>query len=223
MSKTILAFDSSMSNCSISLLYKNYIYNNNRICNKNQTKYILPMIQTILKKNSLHLNEIDIIAISKGPGNFIGTRTTIAIAQGLSLGLNIPIIALSTTLIIAEQAFRMFNANRVLIILKINNTEMYVIKYIKNKKNYWNNKKSKRIFNIEETVKILYTLKQKWIVIGNNLELFSENIYKNLIFKHIDFPKSEFIISLYLSHKRYRKHTTFHTILPIYFKKILFK
>jgi len=222
MSKTILAFETSISNCSVSLLYKNCIYNDNKICNKNQTQYILPMIKKILKKNSVCLNEIDIIAIPKGPGNFIGTRTAIAIAQGLSLGLRIPIISLSTTLIIAEQAWKTFKQPRILIILKITETKIYLVQHEKMQKNYWKTINSKKIFTISEVIKKMYSLKNKWIVIGDNLKLFSQDVYKNLKFANVSFPKSEFIISLYLSNSRYKKCQLSHTIFPIYFQKSIF-
>ncbi|XBC42087.1 MAG: tRNA (adenosine(37)-N6)-threonylcarbamoyltransferase complex dimerization subunit type 1 TsaB [Buchnera aphidicola (Meitanaphis elongallis)] len=216
MSETILAFDSSMSNCSVAVLHKNNVYSKNKICNKNQTKYILPMIKQALEINSLNLNEISVIIISKGPGDFIGIRTTIAVAQGLTLGLDIPIIAFSTISIMVEQAWKKFKKNKILILLKKNNTQVCFIQYVKNKEHLGIDKKYVQILAIEETAKKLLTLNDSWIIIGNCLSLFSKNIYKNLIFTNISFPQSKFIISLYLSYKNCQKHNLFHNISPIY-------
>ncbi|XBC37973.1 MAG: tRNA (adenosine(37)-N6)-threonylcarbamoyltransferase complex dimerization subunit type 1 TsaB [Buchnera aphidicola (Floraphis choui)] len=219
MNKTILAFDSSFSNCSVSLLYKNNVYSKKKICSKNQTKYILPMIKKILEVNTIKLHEIDIITISKGPGNFIGIRTTIAIAQGIALGLNIPIVSFPAALIMAEQAWKIFDKKKILVIFKIDDSRIYLMQYIKNQQQYWTKKKSKTILTLKEVINKLYILRTPWVIVGNCLELFSKNIYKNLIFTNITTPQSEFIISLYLSHKCYRRCNFSKKIFPIYFQK----
>ncbi|XBC38497.1 MAG: tRNA (adenosine(37)-N6)-threonylcarbamoyltransferase complex dimerization subunit type 1 TsaB [Buchnera aphidicola (Melaphis rhois)] len=219
-SKTILAFDASISDCSVSLLYKSNVYNKNKKCDKNQTQYILPMIKTMLNVNSVNLSEINILTISKGPGSFVGIRTTIAIAQGLALGLSIPIFALSTSRIIAEYAWNTFKLNKILVVLKINKNKIYLAKYTKNTRQNWIKKQYEGMCTIEEITKILSSLKKNWIIIGNVLELFSKNILKkNLILKNISSLKSQFIISLYLSSTHYQKHKSYFDISPIYFPK----
>ncbi|XBC43120.1 MAG: tRNA (adenosine(37)-N6)-threonylcarbamoyltransferase complex dimerization subunit type 1 TsaB [Buchnera aphidicola (Meitanaphis flavogallis)] len=222
MYNTILAFDSSISNCSVALLHKNNIYRKNKLCNKNQTKYILPMIKQLLIENYITLNEIDIILISKGPGNFIGTRTTIAVAQGLALGLKIPIIAFPTTLIMAEQAWKMFHNNKVLVLLKINNSLLYVIQYVKNEKCYWTQQTSEIILSIEQTIRKISTFQTPWIIVGNSSKLFLNNVCKHLIVTNIAFPQSEFIISLYLSHKIYQNYKNSYKISPMYYRQIIY-
>ncbi|XBC40559.1 MAG: tRNA (adenosine(37)-N6)-threonylcarbamoyltransferase complex dimerization subunit type 1 TsaB [Buchnera aphidicola (Nurudea yanoniella)] len=217
MSKTILAFHSSYFDCSISLLHNNNIYHENKKCNQNQTIYILPMIKNILKINFINLHEIKIIAISTGPGNFIGIRTSIAIAQGLSLGLNIPIVTLPAPLIMAEQVWKTLNKNRVLMISKKNNQDMYLEKYVKREENFWIKKKSKKILSIKEVQKKLSSLRKSWTIIGNYSKLISKNIYKNLIFSNIYSPNAQFIITLYLSNKRYQKSSLSYKIFPRYF------
>lgn len=222
MYNTILAFDSSISNCSVALLHNNNIYSKNKLCNKNQTKYILPMIKQLLIENYITLNEIDIILISKGPGNFIGTRTTIAVAQGLALGLKIPIIAFPTTLIMAEQAWKTFHKNKVLVLLKINNNLLYVIQYIKNDKRYWIQKTSEIILSVEQTIRKISTFQTPWIIVGNFSKSFLNNVYKHLIVTNIEFPQSEFTISLYLSHKIYQNYKNSYKISPIYYRQTIY-
>ncbi|XBC39028.1 MAG: tRNA (adenosine(37)-N6)-threonylcarbamoyltransferase complex dimerization subunit type 1 TsaB [Buchnera aphidicola (Nurudea shiraii)] len=217
MSKNILAFNSSLFCCSISLLYQGNIYNKIKKCNKNQIVHILPMIQTMLKENYIDLHEIEIIAISTGPGNFIGIRTSIAIAQGLSLGLNVPIASFPTPLILAEEAYNTFNKHRIIMIMKTNNKNVYLEKYTKNKDKIWTKKKSKKTFSIQEIYEKLSYLKKTWILVGDIFGIKSTEVHKNLIISNIQFPKSQFIITLYLSNKYYQKYSFSYKIFPRYF------
>ncbi len=57
----------------------------------NKTQIILPMIDKILKKHSLELENLSEISINVGPGSFTGLRIGLAIANALSFVLKIPI------------------------------------------------------------------------------------------------------------------------------------
>ncbi|MDP2585444.1 MAG: tRNA (adenosine(37)-N6)-threonylcarbamoyltransferase complex dimerization subunit type 1 TsaB [Candidatus Levybacteria bacterium] len=62
-----------------------------KIINSNKTQIILPMIDKILKKHSLGLEDLSGININVGPGSFTGLRIGLAIANALSSTLRIPI------------------------------------------------------------------------------------------------------------------------------------
>jgi len=57
----------------------------------NKTQIILPMIDEVLKKHEVKLENISEIQVNVGPGSFTGLRVGIAIANGLSFALKIPI------------------------------------------------------------------------------------------------------------------------------------
>lgn len=57
----------------------------------NKMQIILPMINKILKKNSVKLEEISAIQVNAGPGSFTGLRVGLAIANSLSFVLKIPV------------------------------------------------------------------------------------------------------------------------------------
>lgn len=75
-----------------SQLIAEYTMNNK----KTHSQTLLPMISEIVKASELDMNEVDAIAISRGPGSFTGLRIGSATAKGLGLALNKPIVEVST-------------------------------------------------------------------------------------------------------------------------------
>ncbi len=51
----------------------------------------LPVVERLLKKNNIEINEINELKINKGPGSFTGLRVGTAIANALGFLLKIPI------------------------------------------------------------------------------------------------------------------------------------
>ena len=60
-------------------------------------------IEQVLKESNLQPKAIKAIAISAGPGSYTGLRIGVATAKGLCYGWDIPLIALPTLRILAEQ------------------------------------------------------------------------------------------------------------------------
>lgn len=56
---------------------------------------LLPMIERLLKENSLAVDDIDLFAASAGPGSFTGVRIGAATLKGLAFGKNRPCVAVS--------------------------------------------------------------------------------------------------------------------------------
>ena len=65
---------------------------------------LLPAIHALLAEAGLKLADIDAIAFGQGPGAFTGLRTSCAVAQGLGFGLDRPLLALDSLLVVAEDA-----------------------------------------------------------------------------------------------------------------------
>jgi len=51
----------------------------------------LPVVDKLLKKNNLSIEEVDKIRINKGPGSFTGLRVGVAIANALAFLLKISV------------------------------------------------------------------------------------------------------------------------------------
>tara|TARA_B100000780_G_scaffold254539_1_gene202722 strand:+ start:1429 stop:2046 length:618 start_codon:yes stop_codon:yes gene_type:complete len=75
---------------------------------KNDKKYshstkLHIFIQEVLKESNISIKELSSIAVSKGPGSYTGLRIGIAAAKGLCYALDIPLISVSTLLVLAKQ------------------------------------------------------------------------------------------------------------------------
>ena len=63
---------------------------------KESTSSALPLcIHKILEKNSIHINKMDYIATTIGPGTFTGIRVGLSLSQGLAYSLGIPIVPIN--------------------------------------------------------------------------------------------------------------------------------
>lgn len=65
---------------------------------------LIPAAQALLQRAGLRWSDLDGIAFGRGPGAFTGVRTACAVAQGLALGLNLPVLSLDSLMIVAEDA-----------------------------------------------------------------------------------------------------------------------
>jgi tRNA threonylcarbamoyladenosine biosynthesis protein TsaB len=58
----------------------------------------------LLAAAGLTLDALDAVAFGQGPGAFTGLRTACAVAQGLAFGLDIPVLAVDSLMLVAQDA-----------------------------------------------------------------------------------------------------------------------
>lgn len=78
---------------------------------KTHSETMLPMIDEVVRMTETNLEEIDAIAVSKGPGSFTGLRIGSATAKGLGLALNKPIISVPT---VDAMAFQLWGTDKLI-------------------------------------------------------------------------------------------------------------
>ncbi len=61
-----------------------------------QAEQLIPMIEDLLKQANISKNQIEVIAVCRGPGSFTGVRIGLAVAKMLSRVLNIPCLGFTT-------------------------------------------------------------------------------------------------------------------------------
>ncbi len=67
----------------------------------NHSEKLLKIIDTMLNLASWTKDKIEAIAVSTGPGSFTGLRVGIATAKGLALGLQVPVVGVSSLKVLA--------------------------------------------------------------------------------------------------------------------------
>lgn len=71
---------------------------------KTHSEQLLPMIDQLLTLCECSLSEIDVLAVSLGPGSFTGIRIGVATVKGLAQALNKPVVGVNSLEALAWQA-----------------------------------------------------------------------------------------------------------------------
>lgn len=99
----VLALDTSSIVASVAvmndgILLGEYTLNHN----KTHSQKLVPIIQQLLSDLELEPFDIDLFAVSKGPGSFTGLRIAITTAKAMAYALDKPIIGVPTLDILAH-------------------------------------------------------------------------------------------------------------------------
>ena len=93
----ILAVDSSALVASAALCEDERLLAEYTLNNKNtHSETLLPMIESLLSFFSLEVGDVDIFAVSSGPGSFTGVRIGAATVKGLAFASGKPCVGVST-------------------------------------------------------------------------------------------------------------------------------
>jgi tRNA threonylcarbamoyladenosine biosynthesis protein TsaB len=102
----ILALDAATEACSVALLSGEESLGRAAQRGPANAEQILGMVDALLAQGQLSLSMLDGIAASIGPGSFTGVRMSVAVAQGLAFGADLPVIPVTTLEALAYQAMR---------------------------------------------------------------------------------------------------------------------
>jgi len=92
----LLAFETATEACSLAVFNDGHVLERFQIAPRRHAELALPWAQALLAEAGFARSQLDAVAISRGPGAFTGVRLGIALAQGIALGLDIPVIPVST-------------------------------------------------------------------------------------------------------------------------------
>jgi tRNA threonylcarbamoyladenosine biosynthesis protein TsaB len=98
----ILGFDTSTRSGSVAILENEellaeVIFHQS----KTHSERLLPSIKYLLQDSALHLDDMDAIAVTAGPGSFTGLRIGLSTLKGLGWALEKPLLGISTLIALA--------------------------------------------------------------------------------------------------------------------------
>jgi tRNA threonylcarbamoyladenosine biosynthesis protein TsaB len=100
----LLAFETATEACSVALWIDGEVRERFELAPRRHAELSLPWAEQLLADAGIAKSQLDAIAVGRGPGAFTGVRLAIALAQGIALALDRPIVAVSTLAALAMQA-----------------------------------------------------------------------------------------------------------------------
>lgn len=130
----LIAIETTGAACSVALQYPTDsgsvdLYEHTRIAPRQHNALILEMTESLFYSSGVTAKDLDAIAFSAGPGSFTGVRIGAAVAQGIALGLNLPVIRIPTSELMAEQIRRRCSAGGVVTVRPSRKGWIYVARY----------------------------------------------------------------------------------------------
>lgn len=101
---TILHLETATKQCSVALARKGKLLASRRLLNDSfsHSEKLHTFINEVLEETATAPNQLDAIAVSKGPGSYTGLRIGVAAAKGLCFALDLPLIALNSLEILIQ-------------------------------------------------------------------------------------------------------------------------
>ncbi|MGI8560356.1 MAG: tRNA (adenosine(37)-N6)-threonylcarbamoyltransferase complex dimerization subunit type 1 TsaB [Luteimonas sp.] len=100
----LLAFETATEACSVALWLDGTVRERFEVAPRRHAELALPWAERLLAEAGVVKSQLDAIAVGRGPGAFTGVRLAVALAQGIALALDRPVVAVSTLAVLAAGA-----------------------------------------------------------------------------------------------------------------------
>jgi len=121
----LLALETATEACSAAVWVDGVVRERYELAPRRHAALILPMIESVFAEAGLIMNQLDAIAVGRGPGAFTGVRIAIGIAQGLAFAADLPVVPVSTLAALALGAARETGQTRIATALDARMGEVY--------------------------------------------------------------------------------------------------
>ena len=121
----LLAIETSSDVGSVALLVGENLAQQHIATPREQTERILPIIGELLATAGVSLKDLDGIAFGRGPGSFTGLRVAAAVAQGLGLAVDVPLLPVSSLAAMAQGRWRTDRQKRSLVCIDARMGEVF--------------------------------------------------------------------------------------------------
>ncbi|MEG9487463.1 tRNA (adenosine(37)-N6)-threonylcarbamoyltransferase complex dimerization subunit type 1 TsaB [Mannheimia indoligenes] len=196
MMTTILALDTATEACSVALLHNGKISTLDEISPRSHTQRILPMVDELLTQANIQIKDINYLVFGRGPGSFTGVRVGVSVAQGLAMGANLPIVAVSNLKAMAEEAYQKLGAENVIALIDARMNEVYFAQFSRNG-DEWNEIVAEQVCSPEAAIQ-QFQLIETTVVVGTGWAAYSQFSEQNLplVVSEITLPSSRYMLSI---------------------------
>ncbi len=101
----LLAVDTATEACSAALYIDGEVLERFEMAPRTHTQLIMPMIDSLMAEAGLEPRQLEGLAFGRGPGSFTGVRIATGVIQGIALGLDLPVVPVSTLAALAQDYF----------------------------------------------------------------------------------------------------------------------
>lgn len=211
----ILAVDTSSAICSVAILDDDKLIDKNELDDgKTHSENLMPLLDGLLKRNSLDIKDIEMIACTVGPGSFTGIRIGVATIKPIAEVLNVKVASVMSLEALARNVE---NKEIIVSLIDARNNQVYAGIFDKN----YNKKEEYIADDINEVIKVLEKYETITFV-GNGAILHKELLTNSL--KNVEFVENNKQTAENVGKIGYKKYLenelcTADTIMPVYLRK----
>ena len=193
---TILALDTATEACSVALLHNGKISTLDEISPRSHTQRILPMVDELLTQANIQIKDVNYLVFGRGPGSFTGVRVGVSVAQGLAMGANLPVVAVSNLKAMAEEAYQKLGAEKVIALIDARMNEVYFAQFERNGEQ-WNEVETEQVCSPEKAIS-QFQVSENVVVVGTGWGAYSQFSEQNLplVVSEITLPSAEYMLSI---------------------------
>ena len=153
---------------------------------KTHSEKLMPLIEKLLEDMEIEIKDIDVIAISEGPGSYTGLRIGASIGKSLAYAINVPIANVPT---MKSLASNLYASDKFIVpVMDAKSGRVYSGIY------KWENEnlitvKEQFPANMDELLEILNQCTEPIILCGDGSENYKNIFTENLKIKHTFAPK----------------------------------
>lgn len=216
----ILGMDTSSVNATVAVmndkkLVAEYIISNDRT----HSVIIMPLLEDMLKKSGLSLDDVDVFAVATGPGSFTGLRIGIASVKTLSQAKKKPVVGINSLESIAAN-LSMCDNTIVCPIINARHNEVYNALYENGKEIA-----SPRVIELDELLCELEKMGKKVIFCGDGILTYGEyiesknNFLWTLAPSHLSMQKASSLCYCACNRAQVDDFDNLYTLAPLYLRR----
>ena len=216
----LLCIETSGKNCSVALFEGLQLVSIREVHTEqfSHSENLHVFIEQVLKESNLQPKAIKAIAISAGPGSYTGLRIGVATAKGLCYGWDIPLIALPTLRILAEQvSYEFTDIEYIIPMIDARRMEVFTAVYSHD----FSSTLGERAEILTESTFDTYLNKGKTIFLGDGITKFQAICkHKNAYFWENKFPSAKQMGRLALEKYQAQAFENIAYFEPFYLKEV---